>query len=147
MRDIFQSTLPYGSDNPRTTQQPLSLNFNPRSLTGATPRVIKVMLVLKVFQSTLPYGSDRQARKARRATKAFQSTLPYGSDSYQPSPLLLESEFQSTLPYGSDHSPLRSPTYRQDFNPRSLTGATNQIDITRIFWILFQSTLPYGSDP
>ena len=36
LRSIFQSTLPYGSDEDTAESAILRLNFNPRSLTGAT---------------------------------------------------------------------------------------------------------------
>ena len=56
--DLFQSTLPHGSDSSHTGKQRTVHDFNPRSLTGAT---IKKYLVFKnamLFQSTLPHGSD-----------------------------------------------------------------------------------------
>ena len=74
--------------------------------------------------------------------------------------------FQSTLPHGSDHVRCRDSCNRQisihapsrerqrhrvmvrmhdNFNPRSLTGATyNQITHVKVW--TFQSTLPHGSD-
>ena len=55
----------------------------------------------------------------------FQSTLPYGSDLASSLALLMLLLFQSTLPYGSDHIPLLTLAVSVDFNPRSLTGATN----------------------
>ena len=62
-RQEFQSTLPYGSDGLNANTVVKGIDFNPRSLTGAT-----VMAALKVpdviFQSTLPYGSDKRAREA-----------------------------------------------------------------------------------
>ena len=54
-------------------------NFNPRSLTGATPAIM-LSTRLAIFQSTLPYGSDLSSRPTRPTTIRFQSTLPYGSD-------------------------------------------------------------------
>ena len=76
-------------------------------------------------------------------------------------------QFQSTLPYGSDlrglfqayasrlisiHAPLRERLKGyvdtiafQNFNPRSLTGATF-INCKTGLSLEFQSTLPYGSD-
>lgn len=55
-------------------------------------------------------------------------------------------EFQSTLPYGSDSTPeLVAPT-QDDFNPRSLAGATSHLQAYIARHIKFQSTLPYRSD-
>ena len=75
----FQSTLPRGSDRPGLTPAPCAPYFNPRSLAGATLRVIGMpeqiaisihapsrerplsgctSLPLVLFQSTLPRGSD-----------------------------------------------------------------------------------------
>ena len=76
-------------------------NFNPRSLTGATP-LNKNGVASLAFQSTLPHGSDRNGYRLWRACNKFQSTLPHGSD-YNACPTL---------------------DMQADFNPRSLTGAT-----------------------
>ena len=97
----------------------------------------------------------------------FQSTLPYGSDFWRSFRLSASSQFQSTLPYGSDRNRQIPKDVRQNFNPRSLTGAT-LVKIITIGYVkisihaplrerpgtpknsylieLFQSTLPYGSD-
>ena len=53
----FQSTLPHGSDKVRTDIVKMQLNFNPRSLTGATLQR-QLLLTNFEFQSTLPHGSD-----------------------------------------------------------------------------------------
>ena len=76
----FQSTLPHGSDRTWLTTSTLPSNFNPRSLTGATPLLLLVKLMLRLFQSTLPHGSDRWRWRARSQNASFQSTLPHGSD-------------------------------------------------------------------
>ena len=62
-----------------------AMNFNPRSLAGATTAFVMQLRQRRKFQSTLPRGSDF-AHVARKPTKAqFQSTLPRGSDSpYSP---------------------------------------------------------------
>ena len=100
-KKAFQSTLPYGSDHENKEPFHSYVDFNPRSLTGATELVI-------IF---------------RRPQLAFQSTLPYGSDASQ----LLSFPAGGI----SIHAPLRERRKRRpihiefsNFNPRSLTGAT-----------------------
>ena len=141
---IFQSTLPQGSDS----------------------RKLGELRVTQAFQSTLPQGSDcfsysdidrrqisihapaRERRKLNLRSKSsltFQSTLPQGSDAAANSgyahslisihaparerlypsgvPVML-SRFQSTLPQGSDTSRPDERRALSDFNPRSRKGAT-----------------------
>ena len=121
------------------------INFNPRSLTGATVDTRANSVQFIEFQSTLPYGSDPLLPGHKGTHRQFQSTLPYGSDFAQSALLSYHAKFQSTLPYGSDicksfniftslisiHAPLRERrifacniSLQSDFNPRSLTGAT-----------------------
>ena len=57
----------------------LWMNFNPRSLTGATFNVL-ISVESIVFQSTLPHGSDNNELKKATEAVVFQSTLPHGSD-------------------------------------------------------------------
>ena len=54
----------------------------------------------------------------------FQSTLPYGSDIVLSNGQYAVFIFQSTLPYGSDKSKEAELYDANNFNPRSLTGAT-----------------------
>ena len=54
--------------------------------------------------------------------------------------------FQSTLPRGSDAEAATAITQAQDFNPRSLAGATVDKLSKQSQKIEFQSTLPRGSD-
>ena len=100
---IFQSTLPRGSDGlsqPRliyrlaisihapSRERPYvngnkltgTMNFNPRSLAGATDTNGAARVVMAPFQSTLPRGSDLKVTQVYKGRKAFQSTLPRGSD-------------------------------------------------------------------
>ena len=80
---------------------------------------------------------------------------------------LTELQFQSTLPHGSDRLRMQCQCRPKNFNPRSLTGATDDIVASRLLneisihapsrerlpprmfldlRFLFQSTLPHGSD-
>ena len=97
----FQSTLPHGSDRASTSGQIAANNFNPRSLTGATVKILFGVNFLK-FQSTLPHGSDHHARSAKHRHRTFQSTLPHGSDTSRFTISASLTIFQSTLPHGSD---------------------------------------------
>ena len=100
-----------------------NVNFNPRSLTGATQKF-----------ATLPTLSDISIHAPLRerhhnTLKAFSVML-----------------FQSTLPYGSDFYRQTHQDTSTHFNPRSLTGATLSLHEAVFHGFLFQSTLPYGSD-
>ena len=74
-------------------------NFNPRSLTGATPGSTSLPS-LTTFQSTLPYGSDMLVTAWFVMLLLFQSTLPYGSDGYLSSDWTMGNHI-------SIHAPLR----------------------------------------
>ena len=77
------------------------------------------------FQSTLPRGSDLKAIRSTWASGLFQSTLPRGSDAAYLAGRLSHAPFQSTLPRGSDgESRAGALKSTQNFNPRSLAGAT-----------------------
>ena len=80
----------------------ISLDFNPRSLTGATIGHINNKMPTNLFQSTLPHGSDQQLLPDHKDTHQFQSTLPHGSDRISCANVNLTARFQSTLPHGSD---------------------------------------------
>ena len=97
----FQSTLPRGSDYRRPDYGRRYVDFNPRSLAGATA-----------------------ARANTISTSLFQSTLPRGSDCRRGVIPPTEYEFQSTLPRGSDQLALIVVYHKMNFNPRSLAGAT-----------------------
>ena len=77
---LFQSTLPRGSDNSDKTKFKNILNFNPRSLAGATVTTFLIVVTLARFQSTLPRGSDCRRGVIPPTEYEFQSTLPRGSD-------------------------------------------------------------------
>ena len=151
-----------------STVQCTSVNFNPRSLTGAT--VISSALQASVsFQSTLPHGSDHNITSLKKIFKTnFNPRSLTGATRSNPVWYSIYKQFQSTLPHGSDTLKMflsRSMFY---FNPRSLTGATyvakyslkKQTGISihapsrerrshmakaAPAWE-FQSTLPHGSD-
>ena len=164
----FQSTLPHGSDQVVTCRELRSVDFNPRSLTGATTVTIQSCPDRAVFQSTLPHGSDCRQSPAATGAKAFQSTLPHGSDVailfippsnyaisiHAPSRerpaaarhVLCPSRFQSTLPHGSDITNLilKSCSVSISIHAPSrerLCGKAGHLHIDE-----FQSTLPHGSD-
>ena len=98
----FQSTLPRGSDHSSLGSCLVRVDFNPRSLAGATVATRANSVALRLFQSTLPRGSDRVRSQFGRTQTSFQSTLPRGSDALN---IILANILQN-------------------FNPRSLAGAT-----------------------
>ena len=97
----FQSTLPRGSDYCNCHSLPLLLDFNPRSLAGATLVSEKVNSTFK-FQSTLPRGSD-----------SLLIIYCYYYKDFNPRSLAGATLFWSV-----------ASTETDDFNPRSLAGAT-----------------------
>ena len=72
-----------------------------------------------LFQSTLPYGSDGIPTTIEVYTLSLPDALPISIEG-------ISNLFQSTLPHGSDTSAgYRRSNNFSNFNPRSLTGATN----------------------
>ena len=118
----FQSTLPHGSDRKQTSLLPLQHYFNPRSLTGAT------LLLQGFFQC--PCISIHAPSRERLSPHPHNPGI---------------SRFQSTLPHGSDVPAHLLHRDFDNFNPRSLTGATKSSNRSTTI-VLFQSTLPHGSD-
>ena len=118
----FQSTLPCRSDRHQDYSATLYMDFNPRSLAGATRNNLLQYRVLK-FQSTLPYGSDTTAAKLSSSEKVFQSTLPCRSD--------IDARGGTRYTEISIHAPLRERQF-----DRTATSVAH----------VFQSTLPHGSD-
>ncbi len=108
----------------RNQQRPLrgNINFNPRSLAGAT-------------QPAAPIARQHQ----------FQSTLPRGSDASALIKPLIRKDFNPRSLAGAT-IPLVGLSRRSDyFNPRSLAGATILL-LCIYHCVVFQSTLPRGSD-
>ena len=140
----FQSTLPRGSDNSAPLWALMSLNFNPRSLAGATERGPEVVSAA-TFQSTLPRGSDLQRCCADARRKNFNPRSLAGATNYQ-----LDIYRQNLI---SIHAPSRERHITNlsiinvslNFNPRSLAGATPARQAEKVM-SKFQSTLPRGSD-
>ena len=99
----FQSTLPYGSDNGGIRRKSNDSNFNPRSLTGATVNAV---------------GKDCLITISIHAPLRERQLLPFLR--------IITLVFQSTLPYGSDGIKQAGSSSRMNFNPRSLTGATQK---------------------
>ena len=102
------------------------MNFNPRSLTGATAYSNQLVLQSKI--SIHAPSRERQLLPLLLTiTLVFQSTLPHGSDLVFQVKQLATPLFQSTLPHGSDIP--RRAVYgpSNHFNPRSLTGATEML--------------------
>ena len=124
-----------------------SLNFNPRSLAGATLVDAWAASEYDIFQSTLPRGSDGHAghgccrwsdfnpRSLAGATRvSAPNQIMTAISIHAPSRERLSFEhqmsmpapFQSTLPRGSDRLIAFTHRCTKHFNPRSLAGATIQ---------------------
>ena len=141
----FQSTLPRGSDCSIVLRTVMLMNFNPRSLAGATVLCPRAAIAWADFNPRSLTGATGRGNGFSKSFTIsihapsrerhfvlmylgefdeFQSTLPHGSDAI----LLLISSllliFQSTLPHGSDTC------------ANSSAGRGHK----------FQSTLPHGSD-
>ena len=140
----FQSTLPCGSDAAASRLIYTWIDFNPRSLAGATKNMMPLTPIVGI--------SIHAPLRERHTQHPQHSSLNL---------------FQSTLPCGSDFNKNKSAAGHKHFNPRSLAGATNILfSICRLFlhfnprslagataiWsrvilpLAFQSTLPCGSD-
>ena len=100
----------------------VKLDFNPRSLTGATKWCF-LAIGTGTFQSTLPHGSD-----LRRDASGLHQCISIHAPSR---------ERRANMP---------PSTMRRHFNPRSLTGATDSCAYVARYVTKFQSTLPRGSD-
>ena len=122
LNKLFQSTLPRGSDFQFFCTNSQEFYFNPRSLAGATARSCERADV-SIISIHAPLRERQLQDAMERARAVFQSTLPCGSDGFLSS----------------------SPNCLNDFNPRSLAGATVSLSLIASTW-LFQSTLPCGSD-
>ena len=142
-----------------------------------------------LFQSTLPYGSDDPVNMPFVLPLQISIHAPLRERHIKRGLTSPTSLFQSTLPYGSDDNSNNQNIHINNFNPRSLTGATTSVilyttvgDISihaplrerlklyamlkmacyisihaplrerrgtyllKLSNFLFQSTLPYGSD-
>ena len=144
-QDTFQSTLPCGSDG----------------------KILCQLIAGLLFQSTLPHGSDVTRTPEMVAAEMFQSTLPHGSDGVNSS-VAVDNNISIHAPSRERPLSKRQPKHcPQDFNPRSLTGATTARYILKkttgisihapsrerpcyhplaAWQNKFQSTLPHGSD-
>ena len=129
----------------RNQQRPLrgNINFNPRSLAGATILLLCIYHCV-VFQSTLPRGSD--------VPGAPVYTLPIHFNPRSLAGATYRVRLYTHCRYISIHAPSRERLKHnirrlscKNFNPRSLAGAT-QISERYTSSHQFQSTLPRGSD-
>ena len=119
----FQSTLPCGSDFNAIVRLVQHIDFNPRSLAGATILPVRVSRS-NGFQSTLPCGSDPTLIRQSACHNGFQSTLPCGSDRAAATTIFGAAHFNPRSLAGATYG---IPAYGyagNDFNPRSLAGAT-----------------------
>ena len=141
----FQSTLPYGSDCCLSSAVRQIVDFNPRSLTGATKAVRRLGLPL-LFQSTLPYGSDNMGGGGGGVSTSISIHAPLRERREVQGSFLLKLYFNPRSLTGATRSTKQLKLFFFNFNPRSLTGATLFINCKACLSFKFQSTLPYGSD-
>ena len=164
--DLFQSTLPYGSDGTTFAsglEEVISIHAPLRERRIAALSTVRPL----PFQSTLPYGSDIISRQSRSTINNFNPRSLTGATTTHPAfqcrytisihapsrerlpldgALFKLQAFQSTLPHGSDTSSAHRSCDYVYFNPRSLTGATASKEGSFSIPLPFQSTLPHGSD-
>ena len=162
---IFQSTLPYGSDALGASYNSIGgisihapsrerllwratvsrlINFNPRSLTGATIERA-IWSQARIFQSTLPHGSDSNQDSELTYTEYFNPRSLTGATAR----VVAGKQSQEI----SIHAPLRErpwfcPDCRCERQFQSTLPRGSDITHSRYTQILpkFQSTLPHGSD-
>ena len=124
MLSIFQSTLPRGSDPNTSRQNPHDNHISIHAPSRERPKAHQLCCLPNIFQSTLPRGSDTSLHNVTlyavisihapsRERQTYRTTLP------------ATWIFQSTLPRGSDFYELWTLFENNDFNPRSLAGATS----------------------
>ena len=121
---IFQSTLPRGSDVRRVAGVSNVNYFNPRSLAGAT----RSNQFYRHYGGISIHAPSRE-RPIRQKTVRPATPISIHAPSRERLHLTLASSyvnviFQSTLPRGSDAKYQASARMYCDFNPRSLAGAT-----------------------
>ena len=97
--------------------------FNPRSLTGATHFAVD----MPNFDAISIHAPSRE-RLVKTTAKAlatrFQSTLPHGSDVPVILMIFTTADFNPRSLTGATQDGCRTHPGHSDFNPRSLTGAT-----------------------
>ena len=98
---VFQSTLPCGSDTAGNSHSAADINFNPRSLAGATLSLRHGGLRYR-FQSTLPCGSDYSRSGIVRCPYRISIHAPLRERRILNGDYMRNELFQSTLPCGSD---------------------------------------------
>ena len=132
--DVFQSTLPRGSDRLRWRIKLCLAYFNPRSLAGAT-KMTTTEKVQLLFQSSLPRGSDIRRQKIywRQAISILAPSRERLSSMFTAANM---GKFQSSLPRGSDLLGLYTGDTLLNFNPRSLAGATDTLTTRKIYNII-----------
>ena len=100
----FQSTLPRGSDPVGVQAVFCEVDFNPRSLAGATNYICQFTHTRR-FQSTLPRGSDDDFKTFSMFFPDFNPRSLAGATMLSMLMFMLVPVFQSTLPRGSDVYP------------------------------------------
>ena len=143
------------------------LHFNPRSLTGATLRLVVACVIagsisihapsrerqstsakscpFDLFQSTLPHGSDRAAQSVSSGKSYFNPRSLTGATPILPAHQDTHCYFNPRSLTGATGFAFLRERPLPDFNPRSLTGATSVFPAPTTE-LIFQSTLPHGSD-
>ena len=119
-------------------------DFNPRSLTGATQLAL-LDIIPQQFQSSLPHGSDAEADYNPFKDVGISILAPSRERLNIITALLANSNFNPRSLTGATQRHCKNSVPFGDFNPRSLTGAT-QLALLDIIPQQFQSSLPHGSD-
>ena len=120
----FQSTLPRGSDGSNSVQRSIACYFNPRSLAGATPQRQLSPLPIRISIHA-PSRERLMGLLIKRLYRKFQSTLPRGSDMSQGSYINISQDFNPRSLAGATLFSFFQLLPSPYFNPRSLAGATN----------------------
>ena len=142
------------------------LNFNPRSLAGATqnptlllstatisihapsrerPRLMIGLYAVSIFQSTLPRGSDARNTACKSTCSNFNPRSLAGATAVISSSIF-SLKFQSTLPRGSDVKQLLESRVQQLISIHAPSRERLLLPCFFMIILIFQSTLPRGSD-
>ena len=125
--DVFQSTLPRGSDFCHRRYGCHYPRFNPRSRVGAT-RTLQRIREKYIVSIHAPAWERPVVLAGKRRAQTVSIHAPAWERQPSISSLTTLSLFQSTLPRGSDVAVTASSAALKCFNPRSRVGATAQLD-------------------
>ncbi len=102
LRFLFQSTLPYGSDDKANDWAIRCVHISIHAPLRERLESARYVAKYSLFQSTLPYGSDAKNGEEMNLSPKISIHAPLRERPVELRDCESSDEFQSTLPYGSD---------------------------------------------